>query len=57
MCGRYLMTSPIEAMRQMFLFQEQLNVAPNYNVAPTHDMPIVRMADGGGHELVKARWG
>ena len=42
----------------MFLFKEQLNIAPNYNVAPTHDMPIVRMAKGGdGHELVKARWG
>ncbi len=58
MCGRYLMTSPVEAIRQMFRFKEQLNIAPNYNVAPTHEMPIVRMAAGGeDHELVKARWG
>ena len=58
MCGRYLITTPLEAIQQMFKFDERLNIPPNYNVAPTHEMPIVRLKeDGEGRELIKARWG
>ena len=58
MCGRYMFISPVEAMRQMFLFKEQLNIAPSYNVAPTHEMPIVwRAQESDSAELAKARWG
>ena len=58
MCGRYLITSPLEALQQMFKFEERLNVPPNYNVAPTHEMPIVRIDESGwNRELLKARWG
>jgi putative SOS response-associated peptidase YedK len=53
-----MLTSPVEAMRQMFLFKEQLNIAPSYNVAPTQEMPIGRRAEeSDGRELVKAKWG
>ena len=42
----------------MFRFEERLNLAANYNVAPTHIMPIVRRKEGGqGKELAQARWG
>ena len=30
MCGRYMMTSPVEALRQLFLFQERPNLMPRY---------------------------
>lgn len=57
MCGRYLLTSPVDALIDLFGVQERLNLAPNYNAAPTQSLPIVRARDGGGRELVTARWG
>ncbi len=42
----------------MFRFEQNLNLGPNYNVAPTHEMPIVRkQKDGDDRELAIARWG
>ncbi len=50
--------SPLEVIQQMFKFEQRLNLGPNYNVAPTHEMPIVRRQKGGdGNELAIARWG
>lgn len=69
MCGRYSITSPVEALRQLFLFEELPNLQPRYNVAPTQEVPAVRLAkpdDDGGDEdrtqepqrsLVMLRWG
>jgi putative SOS response-associated peptidase YedK len=63
MCGRYMLTSPVEALRQLFLFEQRPNLMPRYNVAPTQDVPIVRLTrdgptqGGSGRELITARWG
>ena len=58
MCGRYMMTSPVEALRQLFLFEERPNLMPRYNIAPTQDVPIVRLTrDGQARELIMVRWG
>jgi len=58
MCGRYLFTSPLEAIQQMFKIDQMTNLGPNYNVAPTHETPIVRrQKDGDRNELAIARWG
>ena len=58
MCGRYLFTSLLEAVQQMFKFDQMLNLAPNYNVAPTHEMPIVHRKKGDRrNELVITCWG
>jgi putative SOS response-associated peptidase YedK len=58
MCGRYMLTMPVEALRQLFLFEERPNLMPRYNIAPTQDVPIVRLTrDGAGRELIMARWG
>ena len=46
MCGRYLITSTPEAMRQLFKYLEQPNFPPRYNVAPTQPIPIVRLHRG-----------
>ncbi len=56
MCGRYLITTPVEAIRQIFKVDQRPNLAPRYNVAPTQAVPIIRRGDGG-RELVTARWG
>ena len=58
MCGRYSITTPVEALRQLFRFSGPLpNLRPRYNVAPTQQVPIVRGArDNGARELAQARW-
>lgn len=58
MCGRYVFTSPLEVIQQMFKFDQMTKLGPNYNVAPTHEMPIVRRKkDDRRNELAIARWG
>jgi putative SOS response-associated peptidase YedK len=58
MCGRYLLTSPVEALRQLFLFEQRPNLMPRYNIAPTQDLPIARLTrDGMARELITMRWG
>ena len=46
MCGRYVITSPPDAIRALFGYDEQPNFPPRYNVAPTQPIPIVRLAEG-----------
>lgn len=58
MCGRYLLTTPVDALSQLFRFAERPNLGPRYNVAPTQDVPIVRRTRAGdGRELLLVRWG
>lgn len=58
MCGRYLLTSPLESVRALFEVGERPNLAARYNIAPTQDVPIVRRTrDGTGRELALVRWG
>ena len=35
MCGRFVITSPPAALRQVFGYAEQPNFPPRFNVAPT----------------------
>jgi len=44
--GQYLFTSPLEAIQQLFKVDQITNLGPNYNVAPTHEMSIVRRKKG-----------
>jgi putative SOS response-associated peptidase YedK len=58
MCGRYSLTTPVEALRRLFRFTELPNLAPRYNIAPTQAAPIVRLKPGGAdRSLSQARWG
>jgi putative SOS response-associated peptidase YedK len=58
MCGRYMQTTPVEAMQRMFRFAERPNLPPRYNIAPTQEVPIVRRTrDGARRELILVRWG
>lgn len=61
MCGRYTITSPEEAIREVFGVVWPEDFAPRYNVAPTQTVPIVRRPreapEGGGREGALVRWG
>ena len=56
MCGRYLIISTPEAIRQFFRYPEQPNFPARYNIAPTQPVPIVRLFEGK-RQFTLLRWG
>ena len=57
MCGRYSITTPSEALRRIFGFAEQPNLQARYNVAPTQEVPAVRLGADGERHFSLLRWG
>ena len=58
MCGRFSITDPDEALRALFGYNgPQMDFAPRYNVAPTQDLPVVRLNSEGKRAITKMRWG
>ncbi len=57
MCGRYSLTTPVEALWELFRFPEQPNVAPRYNIAPTQNVATVRLGEDGARHLHMLRLG
>jgi putative SOS response-associated peptidase YedK len=57
MCGRFVITSPPEAMRGLFLYGERPNFPARYNIAPTQPVPIIRRGSSGRREFALVRWG
>jgi putative SOS response-associated peptidase YedK len=56
MCGRFVITSPPAALRQIFGYPEQPNFPPRYNIAPTQPIPVVIVENGARHFRLM-RWG
>lgn len=56
MCGRFVITSPPDAMRRLFGYREQPNFPARYNVAPTQPIPVVRLINGA-RTFTLMRWG
>jgi putative SOS response-associated peptidase YedK len=56
MCGRFVITSPPAALRQIFGYLEQPNFPPRHNVAPTQPIPVVIIENGTRHFRLM-RWG
>lgn len=56
MCGRFVITSPPDAMRRLFRYGEQPNFPARYNVAPTQPIPVVRLINGA-RAFTLMRWG
>src|ERR1700761_7732925 len=56
MCGRFVITSPPAAIRQVFGYAEQPNFPPRFNVAPTQPVPVVTLENGVKHFRLM-RWG
>src|ERR1051325_4850890 len=60
MCGRYDNLIAREAYKTMYRAMRlpQSNFPPRYNIAPTDQIPIIRIDPRDGErELVMARWG
>jgi putative SOS response-associated peptidase YedK len=55
MCGRYVIISSPELIRQLLGYLDQPNFPPRYNVAPTQPVPVVRIDQGQRFALL--RWG
>jgi putative SOS response-associated peptidase YedK len=56
MCGRFVITSPPAALRQIFGYVEQPNFPPRHNIAPTQPIPVVMLENGTRHFRLM-RWG
>ncbi len=59
MCGRYTLTTPMEAVRQLFDFPERPNLVMRVNIAPSQEVAAVRLGAEGAatRHLVWLRWG
>lgn len=58
MCNLFSNTLPQEAMRRLFRATDRLgNQEPLPGIFPDGEVPIVRVGQDGGRELVRARWG
>ena len=56
MCGRFVITSPPDALRQLFAYVEQPNFPPRHNIAPTQPVPVVIIEQSARHFKLM-RWG
>jgi putative SOS response-associated peptidase YedK len=56
MCGRFVITSPPAALRQIFGYVEQPNFPPRHNIAPTQPIPVIIVENGVRHFRLM-RWG
>lgn len=57
MCGRYVVTSPLDVLRTRFAFAgESPPLSPRFNVAPGQSAPLVAAVDGE-LRLVPMEWG
>jgi putative SOS response-associated peptidase YedK len=57
MCGRYTLASPTERLAEEFgVDAASIELAPNYNVAPTQTVAAV-LGEGGQRRLEVLRWG
>jgi len=57
MCGRYELSSHPTAIALAFGLAHPPELRPRYNIAPTQQVPIVRVDQAGRRELVQLRWG
>ena len=55
MCGRYTFTQP-ESLGERYSLHNMIEIRPNYNAAPTQDMPVIRLK-GSEMSLAVMRWG
>lgn len=57
MCGRFLLTAPSEALRRLFGFPEQPNLAPRYNIAPSQAVAAMLRDAAAERHFTWMRWG
>jgi putative SOS response-associated peptidase YedK len=58
MCGRYTLTSSGEDVADLFALLEVPSIPPRYNMAPTQEAAVVRVAEPGAPRTLSfLRWG
>jgi putative SOS response-associated peptidase YedK len=57
MCGRYELHSNPSAIALAFGLATPPDLPARYNIAPTQQVPIIRVNAAGERELVQVRWG
>jgi putative SOS response-associated peptidase YedK len=57
MCARYTLTAPASRIADAFGVVLPFEIRARYNVAPTQDVPVVRLNQSGEREAVQLRWG
>ncbi|HEX5758616.1 MAG TPA: SOS response-associated peptidase [Thermoanaerobaculia bacterium] len=58
MCGRYTLSSPGDALAEVFGLPKAPQLPLRFNIAPTQESAVVRAAaPGGGRRLDLLRWG
>ncbi|MDP9122112.1 MAG: SOS response-associated peptidase [Acidobacteriota bacterium] len=58
MCGRYTLSSPGEAVAELFDLLDVPPILPRYNLAPTQEAAVVRvLVPGAPRTLSLVRWG
>ncbi|WP_417460204.1 SOS response-associated peptidase [Kordiimonas sp.] len=57
MCGRYILTSPNDALERVFATPAGMPITPHHNIAPRQPVLIIRLNDKGKRELVAVEWG
>jgi putative SOS response-associated peptidase YedK len=57
MCGRFTLTTPPQALEEIFAISCTANLAPRYNIAPTQAASVIGRAQSGQRELRAFNWG
>lgn len=56
MCGRYALYDT-DIIDNRFKVEPNLEIKPNYNVAPTQIMPVITLSENGAPQLELMKWG
>ena len=56
MCGRYTLRKPAREIAEAFEVPEVPELPARFNIAPTQDVPVVRLGDGG-RQFELLHWG
>jgi len=57
MCGRYVSPDEASIEREFNLVRTEWQFPPSYNVAPTDDVPVVRVSKAGERTGSRLHWG
>ena len=57
MCSRYFLDADGHIIAYTFRVPANEHVRKRYNIAPTQDAPVIRLANDGSPELALLRWG
>lgn len=57
MCGRYALWDDKGELEQLFDLEVKAELTPRYNIAPSENIPVIRINEARERELVFLRWG